>query len=409
MAAMLLVCYFGGRRHRCHGRFTLRRLACALAIAALLISVWTVCGSTTDLGFVAGVVKSALHSQERQHLATCGRRPSPRHPLLAVSDARRVSVAAAPTAEVLRPWPAPPTRTEVAPSLRAPGPYGSPEATANIWRGLAKHAEPQVDLLAASSPGPDADSPPIPVRVVDDFIPPDDARGLVDLADREGLWEATVTTAFNARGQPAARTAESAWMPDEHPLVQKLRKAGADAFGLTPEQVEPIRLLRYSDVNARFPPHVDWSFGGDDAVDSLGQRVASALVYLSDVPAGAGGTTWFPHYGLDVRPAAGRAAIWANVGPDGAPLYEVEHAAMPLREMSGSMPVKVAVNVWFRDRAVPKTGGSGAKATPQWERQMGVAQVRGKKAVESSVTAVLVFGAIAAAVVFFFVLSLLMG
>mmetsp|Transcript_31414 Transcript_31414/g.104165 ORF Transcript_31414/g.104165 Transcript_31414/m.104165 type:complete len:110 (-) Transcript_31414:23-352(-) len=103
----------------------------------------------------------------------------------------------------------------------------------------------------------------------------------------------------------------------------------------------------------------------------VGQRVATVLVYLNDLPDGClGGATRFTQLGgrgpggdigqegLRVRPRRGAAVAWPNVGLGGAPLFETEHEAEPLELpiahcCGGEAPRKVAMNIWIRDRPVP--------------------------------------------------------
>lgn len=70
-----------------------------------------------------------------------------------------------------------------------------------------------------------------------------------------------------------------------------------------------------------------------------GQRVATVLVYLTDIPQSCvGGCTHFPHLtsrkqqeGLRIVPVKGAACAWPNVSVNGMPLMETEHAAEPLQ------------------------------------------------------------------------------
>ena len=86
-------------------------------------------------------------------------------------------------------------------------------------------------------------------------------------------------------------------------------------------------------------PHVDWGHSGDASLFIAGQRVATVLVYLTDVPESCvGGSTFFPHLssrdqpeGLRIVPVKGAACAWPNVSVDGVPLVETEHAAEPLQ------------------------------------------------------------------------------
>lgn len=86
-----------------------------------------------------------------------------------------------------------------------------------------------------------------------------------------------------------------------------------------------------------YKPHVDWGHGTDASLFIAGQRVATVLAYLTDIPKGCvGGCTHFPHLtreqpqGLRIVPVRGAACAWPNVSMHGMPLVETEHAAEPL-------------------------------------------------------------------------------
>lgn len=125
----------------------------------------------------------------------------------------------------------------------------------------------------------------------------------------------------------------------------------AAMFGLDERFLEPMRLVRYSRPQHAFEPHVDWIVDAlDPQVQVLGQRVATALVYLTDVPADAGGATSFSEPAVQILPQCGAVLLWPNVAEDGEPLWETEHEAQPLVREG---VVKAAVNIWARDRPLP--------------------------------------------------------
>ena len=88
-----------------------------------------------------------------------------------------------------------------------------------------------------------------------------------------------------------------------------------------------------------YKKHVDWGHGSDPSLFLAGQRVATVLVYLTDIPKSCvGGCTHFPQVtskeqpqGLRIVPVCGAACAWPNVSLDGMPLMETEHAAEPLQ------------------------------------------------------------------------------
>lgn len=220
-------------------------------------------------------------------------------------------------------------------------------------------------VVQASGPGSSRQE--VPLQVLEKFIDPEDSAGLIGLANANDLWEDAITYARDARGQPAARKAESAWLPQDHPLVVMVRKAAAQAFGLTPAHVEPVRLARYRYPDSKFAPHVDWAWEGEVDAATAGQRIGSAIVYLTDVPAENNGTTVFPNLGLEVKPQNGRAVVWPNVDATGRPLAEVEVGENPMTNLPATSlipllqdddddrPTKVTLNVWVRDRPLALT------------------------------------------------------
>jgi len=144
---------------------------------------------------------------------------------------------------------------------------------------------------------------------------------------------------------------QAAALPWDDPCVVDLRRRVASIFGVDESFVEPPRIVRYSRPGDTFELHVDWIVDGSDSqLELLGQRVATALVYLTDVPIGVGGATEFPRLGVSVVPSAGMALLWPNVARSGMPLESTQHVALPL---SREGVTKIAANVWVRDRPLP--------------------------------------------------------
>eukprot|EP00933_Yihiella_yeosuensis_P043517 TRINITY_DN38347_c0_g1_i1.p1 TRINITY_DN38347_c0_g1~~TRINITY_DN38347_c0_g1_i1.p1 ORF type:complete len:446 (-),score=56.15 TRINITY_DN38347_c0_g1_i1:9-1313(-) len=135
------------------------------------------------------------------------------------------------------------------------------------------------------------------------------------------------------------------------PAAEHVRTLVGAALGLPSDFIEPMRLVRYSKVGQAFERHVDWIVDPEDPqLSLLGQRIATALIFLNDVDVNAGGATDFPLLGLAVTPRAGTALLWPNVRESGQPLLELVHEAMP---MTQSGHEKIALNVWIRDRPLP--------------------------------------------------------
>jgi prolyl 4-hydroxylase len=111
------------------------------------------------------------------------------------------------------------------------------------------------------------------------------------------------------------------------------------------EYGEGMQVLRYEAGN-EYRPHFDWFDpelpGPRKHLERGGQRLATFVVYLSDVA--QGGSTSFPALGLEVQPKKGGAVFFANTDPYGAPDRQTLHAGTPV--IKG---VKFVGNKWLRE------------------------------------------------------------
>ncbi|OLP89848.1 putative prolyl 4-hydroxylase 7 [Symbiodinium microadriaticum] len=208
------------------------------------------------------------------------------------------------------------------PQLRA-----EPRAAAHVWRRLSSCDLSSAGWLLSSSP---------PCRLKEDFITEEEASSLL-LGLRP---DALAGRARRERGGVESRAEE------------QLRQRVAAAVGVEESLLEPTRFVRYSREGQAFEPHVDWIVdSADPQLAQLGQRVATALIFLTDLPEGVGGETDFPALGFAVTPKKGTGLLWPNVGADGTPLPDMIHEAMPMLQDGIE---KIALNVWIRDRPLPR-------------------------------------------------------
>jgi prolyl 4-hydroxylase len=111
--------------------------------------------------------------------------------------------------------------------------------------------------------------------------------------------------------------------------------------------MEDIHVLHYGKAD-EYKPHFDY-FSKDGELNQLGvagQRVATAIIYLADVP--AGGATVFPELKMSVLPKKGSVLFFS---------YANTHTRqLDPRSLHGGAPVldgeKWIATKWFREFAV---------------------------------------------------------
>jgi prolyl 4-hydroxylase len=138
----------------------------------------------------------------------------------------------------------------------------------------------------------------------------------------------------------------------ENELIRRLEQRIAELVQCPVERGEPIQILHYK-PGGEYRPHFDYFDpahpGNEKVLMQGGQRIATLIMYLSDVD--AGGSTVFPEVGLDVLPRRGNAVYFA---------YCSETGALDARSLHGGSPVsegeKWIATKWFRERDYVGTG-----------------------------------------------------
>lgn len=112
---------------------------------------------------------------------------------------------------------------------------------------------------------------------------------------------------------------------------------------------EPLVILRYGPGD-EYVTHTDYCDpAAPGAVEFLkrgGQRIATFLIYLNDVP--AGGETEFQLTGASVKPRRAMGFLFWNVRPDGSIDPNSRHAGMPVQKGQ-----KWLASKWLREFAPP--------------------------------------------------------
>lgn len=142
------------------------------------------------------------------------------------------------------------------------------------------------------------------------------------------------------------RTSSSCHLNPWDDLVAKISQRICGLMGIDPATGETIQGQRYQ-VGQEYRSHCDYfparAAYWPEMRDSGGQRVWTAMIYLSDVE--QGGETEFIQMGFMVPPRKGTILMWSNVRTDGSPNPDSQHAARPV--VAGT---KYVVTKWFRER-----------------------------------------------------------
>jgi hypothetical protein len=160
--------------------------------------------------------------------------------------------------------------------------------------------------------------------------------------------DATDPGSQQASMKSKVRTSDSTFLPLQvtdmisHHIDRKI----SAITGIDIRRSEPFSILHYQ-PGQFYQPHFDY-FDPDLPVSARllqdgGQRCASAVIYLSDVP--AGGATEFPELGIEVPARLGSLCLFHNCRPDGAVEPRSLHAGLPVLEGDKWVATK-----WYREQ-----------------------------------------------------------
>ncbi|GJQ82951.1 hypothetical protein Trydic_g5951 [Trypoxylus dichotomus] len=141
------------------------------------------------------------------------------------------------------------------------------------------------------------------------------------------------------------RISKSAWLKEgEHRHVDDVVQRVEDMTGLTMKTAEELQVVNYG-IGGHYEPHFDFARKEEkNAFKDLGtgNRIATVLFYMSDVP--QGGATVFPYLKVALWPKKGTAAFWYNLHSSGEGDRSTRHAACPV--LAGS---KWVSNKWIHE------------------------------------------------------------
>lgn len=158
------------------------------------------------------------------------------------------------------------------------------------------------------------------------------------------LKRATVYSETERRSVPVStRTSKFAWFQDNtNDITQRISQRLADMTGFGMQTSEQLQAMNYG-IGGHYATHYDFfNVSKTDPVIATGDRIATAMFYLTDVK--QGGATVFPNVELAVFPKKGACIFWHNLNPRGEGDSNVLHAACPV--IVGS---KWVCNKWIRE------------------------------------------------------------
>ncbi|KAH7975882.1 hypothetical protein HPB52_006614 [Rhipicephalus sanguineus] len=209
----------------------------------------------------------------------------------------------------------------------------APKANSTSWRavhGAAALSPFAVEELSLSESR---------LWLVHDFLSPNECGALRREASE---LEPALVDDENGRGKkPDTRTTEVAWL-ENNGSARRVYLRAAVLTGLMMESAENHQVLNYA-AGGHYNEHVDPL----DTEEDKGERLATLLVYLSEVK--EGGSTAFRKGNLSIRPRRGSALFRFNLKQEPAARsrqidYSTTHGSCPVLRWS-----KWIATLWIRE------------------------------------------------------------
>lgn len=191
------------------------------------------------------------------------------------------------------------------------------------------------------------DTPLVQIYEVPEFLTPAECDRTISIIN------SNLTQSGVSGGSPSTyRTSRTGHIEEVDPdWARFLDYKMAAVLGVDPRFSEGIQGVRY-DKEQYFKEHCDWfdevryDEEEDSALEQLGQRTWTFMVYLNDVI--KGGETKFRRLNRTFVPRRGSAVVWNNLYPDGHGNPFTNHEAMPILEGH-----KYVITKWFRSKPNP--------------------------------------------------------
>lgn len=186
------------------------------------------------------------------------------------------------------------------------------------------------------------------VIVFGDVLSAEECDEIIERSRHRLQRSTTVNPATGKEDVIRNRTSEGIWYQrGEDPFIEKLDRRIASLMNWPVENGEGLQILHYG-TTGEYRPHFDY-FAPDQPGSAVhtaqgGQRVATLVIYLNDVP--DGGETIFPETGMSVAASKGGAVYFRYMNG--------QRQLDPLT-LHGGAPVlagdKWIMTKWMRERA----------------------------------------------------------
>ncbi|NPT57242.1 2OG-Fe(II) oxygenase [Paraburkholderia elongata] len=186
------------------------------------------------------------------------------------------------------------------------------------------------------------------VIVFADVLSPDECNEMIERSRHRLKRSTTVNPDTGKEDVIRNRTSEGIWYQrGEDAFIEKMDRRISSLMNWPVENGEGLQILHYG-TSGEYRPHFDY-FPPDQAGSAVhtaqgGQRVATLVIYLNDVP--DGGETIFPEAGISVAAVKGGAVYFRYMNG--------QHQLDPLT-LHGGAPVlggdKWIMTKWMRERA----------------------------------------------------------
>ena len=230
-------------------------------------------------------------------------------------------------------------------------PAPAPAASATAAAAASPRAMPFIDVSSNRIVAPDREIEVLfvlkkpQVILLGNVLSDEECDAIVEHCGSRYTRSTVTAEADGASVVHEGRTSEMAFIQrGEAEVAERIDRRLAAIAHWTPECSEPFQLQKY-DKTQEYRPHYDWldpdSAGHRSHLARGGQRLATFVLYLSDVAQGGG--TVFPSLGLEIFPKKGNALWFLNTDSNHQPDAQTLHGGAPV--VKGT---KIIANKWLR-------------------------------------------------------------